>query len=192
MDTSDSLSSTQTRRSTSSPDGLAADEWLAKVPSLASDGVGVRLPSLNEGDRGALSLSVKDSATTNRIEGVARGDVRQGRSAYAHITDVGAQVVGILNKPHAVNSMDFTLDLPAGFELKPAGDGSLDVVDAAGATQGKVTKPRALDSTGTRIPTRYEITDTGFRQYVDADGPAARSSSTPASSGGSLLSGNAL
>ncbi|WP_345717600.1 hypothetical protein [Angustibacter luteus] len=67
-------------------------------------------------------------------------------------------------------TVDYPNALAPGQRLEPAGAGALVVVDGADVV-GAVEAPWAVDATGRRLPTRYELRgDGGLRQLVDTEG----------------------
>lgn len=144
-------------------------EMLEYLPAAMPDTVGISLP--NPENRGALELSLSTSGASNTVDGVTQGDIAGGGEGIAHVSSSeGAQVIAVLDASSEAKYVDFNLSLPEGMKLDKLDDGSLDIVSAGGQSEGRISAPWATDSTGAALPTHYEVTAEGIRQYVDTSG----------------------
>lgn len=83
----------------------------------------------------------------------------------SHVSEAGAgQVIAVADA--SAGYVDYSLTLPEGSSLEARADGSLDIVDAAGATEGRIATPWVFDQNGVALETRYDVRSDGtLRQH---------------------------
>lgn len=146
---------------------VVADDVSIAIPATAEDpvmfdgeiAIAVTLPS-GVGDATVVSGAVPS--------GSAAFDHADGSSSVPLIhSDGSLQIVTVIDGASAPTVFPYELDLPAGTTTMLEADGSIILTDATGAFVGGVAPAWAVDANGTTVPTRYELTDSGFEQIVE-------------------------
>lgn len=134
------------------------------VPLTATDGGGIGFADVATGREMSLALTGTDEQTTDAGVTVAR-DADRSVSAVSHVSESGVgQVIAVADA--SAGYVDYSLTLPEGSSLAARADGSLDIVDAAGATEGRIAAPWAFDQNGVALETRYDVRSDGtLRQH---------------------------
>lgn len=134
------------------------------VPLTATDGGGIGFADVASGREMSLALAGTDEQATDAGVTVAR-DADRDVSAVSHVSEAGAgQVIAVADA--SAGYVDYSLTLPEGSSLEARADGSLDIVDAAGATEGRIAAPWAFDQNGVALETRYDVRSDGtLRQH---------------------------
>lgn len=143
------------------------DEVIRGLPILDESTGEVSLVA-PEGDL-RFSLAPVGVVATGSADGVVETTAAGGDfAAVSHVTeDLGGQIIAAVDSDKATY-VDFTVDAPEGFTLRPTADGGVDLVDAAGVAQGRIAAPWAFDQTGVKIATSFELRGDVVRQHFDA------------------------
>lgn len=143
------------------------DEVIRGLPILDESTGEVSLVA-PEGDL-RFSLAPVGVVATGSADGVVETTAAGGDfAAVSHVTEyLGGQIIAAVDSSKATY-VDFTVDAPEGFTLRPTADGGVDLVDAAGVAQGRIAAPWAFDQTGVKIATSFELRGDVVRQHFDA------------------------
>jgi hypothetical protein len=135
---------------------------LAHADDAARAGLRVGLP-LAELEQSAV---IAEDGTVTYQRGLAATDVA------VQAFDRGVRIQTVMSDASAPVELVYPVDLPAGGKILPAADGSLLVVDGAGAPLGGFGAPWAKDSDGQDVATRYEVRgDTVVQIVAHTDAP---------------------
>lgn len=96
----------------------------------------------------------------------------EGTDVAVQAFERGVRIQTILNDETAPAAFEYLVDVPVGGRILAADDGSLLVVDGAGAPLGGFGAPWAKDSAGHDVVTHYDVHDSTVIQLVDADADA--------------------
>ncbi|MDO4820870.1 MAG: hypothetical protein Q4A03_02320 [Rothia sp. (in: high G+C Gram-positive bacteria)] len=127
------------------------------------------LSLINESTGESLSIeAATPSNSTHTIDGLAHSETTDGIDTFTHITGRrSGQILAVLTPEDLQNSVDFSLSLPERYNFSLSTDGSVNITNQSGETEGSIAQPWAVDSAGNLLPTYFEVTDSGVRQHVD-------------------------
>lgn len=139
------------------------------IPKEATQGITLT----NQGDSLTIGLPQANKSETRQA---SNGSAYYRNSAASSVVPVlrddgSVQIISVSETAASPSEFSYVLQPPDGTKILPGIDGGYVLQDAAGNLTGLINAPWAIDASGVKVPTHYELVGNMLTQHIDFSAP---------------------